>query len=785
MNAPKILRKSKLIKWVFVAITPFMVIMLTPLPAPLFQDPYATTLWSQEGNLLDARIGADEQWRFPPSDSIPNKLEIAVRLFEDEYFYRHPGVNPLSIARAIQQNIEAGKIVSGGSTLSMQTVRLAFKNQKRTYGQKALEILASLKLELLYSKEEILRTYLDHAPFGGNLVGVNAASYRYFGRPPAGLSWAEIATLAVLPNSPGTVFPGRNHTALQTKRNRLLDKIAARGFIDADQCFLAKEEPLPSQLIPLPRRANHLLGRSIAEGHGQKHIQSSLNARLQTQVTRLVNEHSKSLQANEINNAAALVLEIATGEAKAYVGNATLDGNHGQFVDVITAPRSPGSLLKPILYAAAIDEGLILPGQLLPDIPVFYRGFAPKNFDKEYRGAVPANDALVSSLNVPFVHLLWEYGYEKFHHKLRSLGYQSLTQAPSHYGLSLILGGSETSLWEISSIYAGMVRAYKAYWDRPYRSGYSSQDYHANTYLTREETAGNLGPDGLFKVGSLHYTFESMSQLQRPYEEAGWEYFQSSRKIAWKTGTSYGFRDAWALGFNDNYLVAVWAGNADGEGRPGLTGVSAAAPLLFDIFRLLPGGLTLEETFGEPSHVCTLSGMLASDLCQSTKVFGLPQNLTYNQHCIYHQQVSLNQERTGQVNSSCYEIANIQKENWFVLPAVQAWYYQKYHPSYKKLPAFLSHCEYADPNRSFGLIYPRDFTKVRIPKEQDGNKGQAIFEATHRDPGSLIYWHLDDQYLGTTHRNHQMGIQATSGVHLLTLVDELGTEIRQRFEVIN
>ncbi len=210
-------------------LTFILLILITPLPNPLFQNPYSTTLSSREGVLLSASIASDQQWRFPPSDSIPHKFEVAIRLFEDEYFYDHPGINPVSMVRAIRQNIKANRVVSGGSTLSMQTVRMAMGNQARTYQQKFWEILAAFKLEIRYSKEGILKAYTNHAPFGGNIVGLNAAAWRYYGRPPHQLSWAEAATLAILPNDPASIFPGSQQARLLSKRNRLLRKIHQRG----------------------------------------------------------------------------------------------------------------------------------------------------------------------------------------------------------------------------------------------------------------------------------------------------------------------------------------------------------------------------------------------------------------------------------------------------------------------------------------------------------------------------------------------------------------------------
>lgn len=766
----------------------FLLLVLSiPLPRKLFDAPLSTTLRASNGELLSASIAQDGQWRFPASDSIPFKFATAVRLFEDEDFYYHPGIDPAALVRAASLNISAGRVVSGGSTISMQTMRLAYGNPPRTYLQKFLEMIATLKLELLYSKKSILKLYADHCPFGGNIVGINAASWRYFGRPPQKLSWAESAALAILPNNPGSIFPGKNQEQFLKKRNRLLDKLSHKGFLDSDELLLAKDEPLPVEVKPLPDVAYHLLHRSMQEGYSQHNVISTLDGALQREVSRRVNDYSAQMKGNQIHNAAAIVIEISSGNTLAYVGNTNNEGDHGQHVDIITAQRSPGSLLKPVLYAASLDEGLILPKQLLPDIPVFYKGFSPENFDNTYRGAVPAAEALAGSLNVPFVHLLIDYGYERFHQKLKEMGMRSLNKPAGHYGLSIILGGAETSLWELTAIYAGMVRAYTNFSERPYRKGYTKGDYHSNRYVAQgdeEEEAVLLEEDGFLRAPSIGYALQAMQEVRRPTEEAGWQMFRSSRPIAWKTGTSFGFRDGWAIGMNSKYLVGIWLGNADGEGRPGLTGVQAAAPLMFNLFDLLEGEASFNEVYGAAAELCVESGMLASEQCPSKATLNLPEYMLGGRSCVYHQLVHLDSEEKFQVNSSCYEVARMKTLTWFVLPPVQGWYYRRYHPAYRNLPPFKDRCASSDKQKLLALIYPAQYTKVHIPVEQDGAPGSAIFEATHENSGAKLYWHLDEEYLGVTERHHQMGIRTHAGKHVITLVDDAGNELKQAFEVV-
>ncbi len=427
------------------------------LPNDLFRLSYSTVVEDAQGELLSASIAHDGQWRFPQLQSVPEKFKDAIIQFEDKRYYRHPGFDPVSLARALMQNLEEGEIVSGGSTITMQVVRLS-RNRSRTVFEKCIEIILATRVELRYSKDEILALYASHAPFGGNVVGLEAACWRYFQRQPDELSWGEAALLAVLPNAPSLIHPGKNRNALLAKRNRLLEKLHRAGKMDVIELELAKAEALPEKPLPIPRLADHLLSRCIREGLNQQRIRSTIQRGLQTRVQQLVNDHAVRLSGNQIYNAAVVVARVETGEVLVYIGNTpgAPGEDHGQDVDIIVSKRSTGSILKPVLYAAMLDEGKMLPKTLLPDIPTIINGFAPKNFSKDYDGAVPADKALVRSLNVPAVHMLQDYRYEKLYGLLKTMGMTTLSQLPDYYGLSLILGGAEGTLWNVTSLYASM-----------------------------------------------------------------------------------------------------------------------------------------------------------------------------------------------------------------------------------------------------------------------------------------------------------------------------------------
>ncbi|MEP3390637.1 MAG: penicillin-binding protein 1C [Reichenbachiella sp.] len=762
--------------------------LLIPLPDPLFDKPYTTTIESADGQLMGARIAEDGQWRFPMVDSLPANFETAILHFEDEYFYYHLGVNPISIFKAFVTNVKTSSIKRGGSTLSMQVIRMARGNQYRTIIQKLWETLLAFKLELFYSKKEILHLYASHAPFGGNVVGITAASWRYFNRAPEQLSWAEVAALAVLPNQPSIIFPGKNQETFRRKRDFLLQKLHQKGIFDKTTLELSLAEELPGEPHDLPQLAPHLLGQLIKDGKKGQRNRVTLDLPMQNTVTQLLEKHLQNWNANYVFNGAVLVVDLRSGETKAYVGNVDTEDIHSPSVDIIQARRSTGSLLKPFLYATAIDEGLITPKQLLGDYPIFFESFAPKNFDLQYRGAVHADEALTRSLNLPFVMLLKEYGYQKFHQKLQRIGMRSLDQSADHYGLSMILGGAEASLWELVNMYANLYRVYQNSFDQSITAHYKANNYIYHQYLIDQpkQVLNTVQNPEEFSIASIWSMLEAMKGLHRPDDFAGWEQFRSSTAISWKTGTSFGFRDAWAIGLNGQYAVGIWVGNADGEGRPGLVGGKAAAPLMFQVFEQLESNPFGEVPTSETQlfEICKESGQKANPNCENTADISLPIMVENTGVCSFHQLIHLDNTETYQVNSSCYDVNQMIHKSWFTLPPVQAWYYRQYNTDYQSPPQFLTECDRSSKANTLEMIYPKSNARVFIPKELDGAYGQTIFEAAHSDTKETIYWHLDGVYLGSTKRVHQMGLFTEPGDHILQLLDGQGQELNLTFEVM-
>jgi len=759
------------------------------LPEPLFRVPYATVLEDVNGKLLGAKIATDGQWRFPAPDSLPWRYKKALIAFEDKRFYSHPGFDIKALGRALVQNIRAGEIRSGGSTLTMQVIRLSRPGKPRNIFQKAIEIILATRLELKYSKEEILRMYAAHAPFGGNVVGIEAAAWRYFGCRLQDLSWGESALLAVLPNTPAKAFPGRRETMLREKRDRLLEKLYLKGELDSLGLMLAKSEAIPEKPYPLPRLVPHLVER-YARGEPGGRIHTTIDSELQLHILQLLPSHQKTLAGNEIYNTAILVLETKTGNVAAYIGNAVPEGEagHGDEVDVIRAPRSTGSILKPLLYAAMLQSGEILPNMLVPDYPVRMQGFAPQNFDRTFQGAVQARRAIARSLNVPAVHMLQQYSVPRFHKLLRDLGMSTLTFDPDHYGLTLILGGAEGTLWDLCGIYASLGRELLQY---PFLNGrYNPKDLHAPVLLKSGRSHGKdtviPEPDAILGAAAVYFMFEAMAEVNRPDAEGMWQWFEGTGKIAWKTGTSFGNRDGWAIGVTPSYVVGVWVGNASGEGRPLLTGLNCAAPIMFDVFRLLPKSRWFTPPWDDMAQitVCRESGYRPGPYCPHIDTIWAPATGLTAKACPFHRIIHLSNDRKYRVSDVCSGQDKMVHVPWFVLPPAMEWFYRFHHPDYAVLPQWKEGCAIPGETPSLDVLYPKTGSKVYIPRELTGVESRLICEAIHRRRNARLFWHLDETFLGVTTSIHQKAINPSEGKHVLTLTDDEGETVQILFEVI-
>lgn len=719
------------------------------LPRKLFSTPVSSVLLSSDGLLMGARAAADGQWRFPPSESIPDKFAQAIICYEDKRFRHHPGVDAVAVARALKSNLGAGKVKSGASTITMQVIRLSRPDKPRSIGEKILEAIMATRLELRCGKDEILRLYADNAPFGGNVVGIQAAAWRYWGRSADELSWAEAATLAVLPNSPALIHPGRGREKLLEKRNFLLGKLYRTGKIDSLEYSLSMEEPLPDKPLALPDMAHHYL-ESARNSFPDRMIRSSLDYRRQAAAERILDKFADTYSGNKVYNMAAVILDVKSGEPIVYCGNVGAGSRkNGCDVDVAVTRRSSGSTLKPLLYAGMLDRGMILPGMLVADTPFHLKDFSPSNYSHSFDGAVTAESVIQRSLNVPSVRMLQEYGIAGFIDLLGKCGFTTIDRGEDTYGLSLILGGAEIKLMELATCYRNMACC-----------------------LRGETTGFPIGK------GAVWCTFEALKGVTRPEEEGSWQNFSSSRDVAWKTGTSYGNRDAWSVGITRDYVVAVWVGNCNGEGRPALTGVGYAAPVMFELFGLLDWTPWFDKPYDDlhELEVCSQSGHPCSAICpaeQRTTVW-VPRTDALPPVCPYHRTVHLSQDGRYQVDSGCYDATRIRNEVWFVLPPSWQWYFRKKHPDYRELPPF--HPDYSGERSASAIqiIYPQAGMSIVTPLDLDGKSRGVVFSAAHVNPGTTLFWHLDSDYLGSTSNEHKLSAVPAPGEHRLIVTDSNG-----------
>ncbi|MCG8514192.1 MAG: penicillin-binding protein 1C [Halanaerobiales bacterium] len=733
---------------------------LVRLPSPLFEADYSTVVLDEKGRFLRVFINQKEQWILPPDQAeIPVKLKEAVLNYEDQRYYRHPGVDPLALGRALYQNLRELERVSGGSTITMQLARLVGARE-RTIKNKLIEMIQALLLELQYSKEEILKLYLTHAPYGGNIIGYQTASYRYFGKSPAELSWGEAATLAVLPNSPALINPDRNRTGLQVKRNKLLQQLYQRGVITQETYQLARAETVPAGQLPFPLAAPQLTVRLKSQSQ-QAVIRTTISRDLQWQVQRITRDYMELMVEQGAHNCALLLAETASGEVKAYLGSHDFfdHRNSGQ-IDGVQMARSTGSILKPFLYGLAIEQGLILPDSQLPDIPVSYGAYTPYNYSESFQGVVRAREALLASLNAPAVNLLAQYGVTRFYHFLQEGGISTLFRTAEGYGLPLILGGAEASLWEVAALYRGL----------------GNYGFFSGLQLLQEPTA----PPGksLLSPGSAYLILDILKDLNRPGLEYYWQDYAAKWKIAWKTGTSYGNRDAWAVGVSPQWTIAVWVGNFDGRESPVLTGLGAAAPLLFRVFNALEKDY-YGNWFERPADLKKIRVSARTGFRLSKQQAGMvevdaPAGALPLRYSPYERVVYLTLSGKEEVCSLCWERDDLQEVLQVVYPPEVIEYLKRRGQAVYTLPPHRRSCPMVNPTNPIEFVYPQPGSKILIPRGLNGEYQKVRFSVAHSKKNSRLFWYLDDRYLGETIDLHQQAITLANGYHKLHVLDQEG-----------
>lgn len=735
-------------------------------PAPLFPNDYSTVVTDKNGTLLRAYLTQDRQFRFPldSGKTLPDKYIKALIHYEDKAFFSHPGMHFPSLFNSLYINIKKGERLRGGSTITMQLIRQSQKN-KRTYANKLKEIAYAIKIERHLSKKEILRLYATHAPMGGNIVGVPAACYRYFGKPMEKITWSEAALLAVLPNAPGLIHTGRNRSRLKIKRDQLLHSLLTSNEIDTLTYTLACSEPIP-QTRPLPFHAPHFTN-FVAQDREGKSIQTTLDLSVQKQAEQELEHYMPTLRALGIRNCATLICERTTGNVLAYCGSSTYgDTIYQGYVDGVQALRSPGSLLKPILTAALFDRGPFTPQTKIYDIPTFLGTYTPQNASKEFLGIVSLKEALIRSLNVPYIRLLNYYGLEDFYLLLKDLGISTLHRPHYTYGLPLVLGAVESSLWDLTGLYLTLANKGKRMQPMPF----PTEQTHSCS---------------LFSAAATEMTEEILQTLNRPGEEYYWEEFNRQLPIAWKTGTSYGRKDGWAIGYTDEYVIGVWTGNFSGRGNAAIGGAATAAPLMFSLFNRLSteqqnSAISPKGNY-QKVEICVSSGYLAGRECDKTTSIKVPnKDQRREKICPYHKRYHLDPQSGKSVCSHCWE-AHIEKSLFIISPPARL-ALQKRGVETDSIPAHKEQCPGFVDERRMTIIYPIEGTELLTPRTKRDSYEKTILKAAHQREEATLFWYIDGIFKGeTTNGRHTLALDLPAGEHRLLIEDDEGYERQIKF----
>jgi len=720
---------------------------------------YSKILFDSHGDLLRVWLNKDEQYKFPKGENISEKYKTAVLHFEDKRFNWHFGIDPIAVARAIKQNITAGKTKSGASTITMQVARLR-NPSSRTFFTKLKETHAALRMELWMSKEEIFAEYASIAPMGGNVIGVETACWRFFGHSSEQLTWAQASLLALLPNKPSALNLKKERDLLLKRRNTLLKSLAASGRMNAETLSSALEEPLPKINANWRFKTPHYAEAVLSLFSNQTVLHGTIDGKIQDRLERIAKSYGRKIRERSNVNLAVLIAETKTGKIRGYLGSLDYyDTLSKGMIDGVRAYRSTGSILKPFLYALAIERGPYTPESLVEDIPTWFKGFSPYNSDKSFSGILPFKDALTRSLNVPSVRILSDYGVDNFHFRLKQAGLTGLFRSPEHYGLSLILGGAESSLQELVPLYSMLGN-----------EGKKTDLVWLENLDSKNSKDSSLWLPLLQPITAYHI-IDILKAAEAP--------------TSWKSGTSYGSRDAWALGVNEEWTIGVWVGNFAGGSVPDLSGASTAAPLLFSLFNNLTTthAKTVMPTNAENTEICSLSGYKAKSFCPRKKNIYLPENRMQNQSCPFHKEMIISKSTGFRVCSLCWNMEDtllVVEEHY--TPAVRR-ELRRLGKEPKAEPVHNPLCPAKKEEAQFSIVYPENGTRLFLPSEDALSSMGFVAIAAHKQRDAELQWFLNGEFLGITKGEHKMAVTVGSGEYRIGVQDSLGVYLEAKFRV--
>ncbi|MGA0556044.1 penicillin-binding protein 1C [Larkinella sp. VNQ87] len=713
--------------------------MVLNLAFPLKVRPrYSTVIRAADGTILHAFLSDDDKWRLATElDEITPVLRKTILYKEDKYFYYHPGFNPVAMARAAFRNLVTGRRTSGASTITMQVVRL-LEPRERTYGSKLIEWFRAMQLEMRFSKDEILQLYLNLVPYGSNIEGIKSASMIYFGKPPQLLSLAEITTLTIIPNRPSTLWLGRTNPLIVQERNRWLNRFRKTDLFTPETIRDALAEPLNTHRRALPKQAPHLALRLKKQHPDQPIIHSLLRPNRQAQTEQLVASYVGRVRAMNIHNAAVLVVNNQTLAVEAYVGSADFANRFdGGQVDGVRAVRSPGSTLKPLLYAVAFDKGLMTPKTVLNDVPTNFSGYEPENYDRQFYGPITVESALANSLNVPAVKALQQVRTSTFVDYLKKAGFETIKKQSKDLGLSVILGGCGVTLEELTRLFAAFANGGKV---------------GALNLVTPEADEKPAKKSQLISEEAAFLITNTLTQITRPDLPNNFDNSYHLPRIAWKTGTSYGRRDAWSIGYNKRYTVGVWVGNFSGEGVPELSGANIATPLLFSIFNAIDynsgsGWFRMPKSLSM-RQVCAETGDVPGEFCEHKLVDYAIMGVSPYRRCQHRKAVWTNAARTISYCAHCLPAAAdgetggaVQTLYPNLAPELIAFYESRRIP-YGKIPPHNPACTRVFAQRGPQIVSPTDGSEYFISARQPQ---QLQLSCQADNEVKEVYWYLNDK----------------------------------------
>jgi len=760
-----------------VAFLAFALDRLFPLP---LAPQYSPLVLAQDGTVLHAYLNPTQKWRMKTELSeITPALQTAIIEKEDRYFRYHFGVNPVAIVQAAGRNIFRKGRTTGASTITMQVARL-LEPKERTFTNKLLEMLRATQLEAHLSKAEILQLYLNLVPYGSNIEGVKSAALLYFQQPPHYLSLAQTVTLAIIPNRPGGLLLGKNNDRILQERNRWLRYFGAQNLFPKQDITDALLEPLDAQRHAAPTLAPHLARRLVRAQPGTALIHSSLRPATQAKAEDLARNYVRRLGTLGISQASVLVVNNRTHAVEAYVGSVDFQdaAARGQ-VDGVRAIRSPGSTLKPLLYGLALDRGLLTPKTVLPDVPTNFQGFRPENFDKHCLGEVTMERALTYSLNIPAVRVLSEVGVPSFTSTLRQAGFRQVARDAPRLGLSTILGGCGATLEELTGLYAALANGGR--WEK-------LRVEHEELSVGKQALSA-LPHHQLLTPAAAYLLTDILAQRTRPDLPVDAASSRHLPRIAWKTGTSYGRRDAWSIGYNKDYTIGVWVGNFSGQGSPALTGADVASPLLFDLFNALAYNST-NEWFAPPASldfrlVCAETGLVPGEHCDNQLIDYYLPGASSSHRCQHQQEVLVSADGAYSYCRACVPAAGYRRELYpNVLPEVLAYRAAQGQPT-RRLPPHNPDCRLVhgtsadspDSGPLLAITSPAAHAEYVLAA---ADQQQLLLSCAAAGEVRQVYWYVNDQFLRAAKATERVFFRPPTGEVKISCADDHGRNVDVR-----